>query len=53
MSKLIAFIVKSSTVYLLSLGNYYNQGEIRKRELLQSCDVLGIPPSSVMIIDNR
>uniref|UniRef100_A0A8C8YTD7 N-acetylglucosaminylphosphatidylinositol deacetylase n=1 Tax=Prolemur simus TaxID=1328070 RepID=A0A8C8YTD7_PROSS len=35
-----------------SAGNYYNQGEIRKKELLQSCDVLGIPPSSVMIIDN-
>ncbi|KAM5214775.1 N-acetylglucosaminyl-phosphatidylinositol de-N-acetylase [Hipposideros larvatus] len=42
-------------VFLLcfSAGNYYNQGEIRKKELLQSCDVLGIPPSSVMIIDNR
>lgn len=22
----------------------HNQGEIRKKELLQSCDVLGIPP---------
>ncbi|KAF6299351.1 phosphatidylinositol glycan anchor biosynthesis class L [Rhinolophus ferrumequinum] len=42
-------------VFLLcfSAGNYYNQGEIRKKELLQSCDVLGVPPSSVMIIDNR
>ncbi|XP_048222684.1 N-acetylglucosaminyl-phosphatidylinositol de-N-acetylase isoform X4 [Perognathus longimembris pacificus] len=36
-----------------SAGNYYNQGEIRKKELLQSCDVLGIPSSHVMIIDNR
>ncbi|XP_028355668.1 N-acetylglucosaminyl-phosphatidylinositol de-N-acetylase [Physeter macrocephalus] len=36
-----------------SAGNYYNQGETRKKELLQSCDVLGIPPSNVMIIDNR
>ncbi|XP_032354786.1 N-acetylglucosaminyl-phosphatidylinositol de-N-acetylase isoform X4 [Camelus ferus] len=36
-----------------SAGNYYNQGEIRKKELLQSCEVLGIPPSSVMIIDHR
>ncbi|KAM4822987.1 N-acetylglucosaminyl-phosphatidylinositol de-N-acetylase isoform X1 [Urocitellus parryii] len=35
-----------------SAGNYYNQGEIRKKELLQSCDVLGIPTSQVMIIDN-
>ena len=40
-------------MYLLSSGNYYNQGEIRKKELLQSCDVLGIPPSDVMIIENR
>ncbi|KAM5151480.1 N-acetylglucosaminyl-phosphatidylinositol de-N-acetylase isoform 6-T6 [Callospermophilus lateralis] len=36
-----------------SAGNYYNQGEIRKKELLQSCDVLGIPTSRVMIIDNN
>ncbi|XP_055432410.1 N-acetylglucosaminyl-phosphatidylinositol de-N-acetylase isoform X1 [Bubalus kerabau] len=36
-----------------SAGNYYNQGEIRKKELLQSCDVLGIPLSNVMIIENR
>ncbi|XP_066221052.1 N-acetylglucosaminyl-phosphatidylinositol de-N-acetylase isoform X4 [Saccopteryx leptura] len=42
-------------VFLLcfSAGNYYNQGETRKKELVQSCDVLGIPPSSVMIIDSR
>ncbi|KAL6052303.1 hypothetical protein STEG23_014416 [Scotinomys teguina] len=41
-------------VFLLcfSTGNYYNQGEIRKKELLQSCDVLGIPSSRLMIIDN-
>ncbi|XP_050019627.1 N-acetylglucosaminyl-phosphatidylinositol de-N-acetylase isoform X3 [Alexandromys fortis] len=40
-------------VFLLcfSAGNYYSQGEIRKKELLQSCDVLGIPPSRVTIID--
>ncbi|KAM6174370.1 N-acetylglucosaminyl-phosphatidylinositol de-N-acetylase [Erethizon dorsatum] len=41
------------SVLCFSAGNYYNQGEIRKKELLQSCDVLGIPPSCVMIIDNR
>ncbi|XP_059126869.1 N-acetylglucosaminyl-phosphatidylinositol de-N-acetylase isoform X4 [Peromyscus eremicus] len=42
-------------VFLLcfSTGNYYNQGEIRRKELLQSCDVLGIPPPNVTIIDNR
>ncbi|KAL1775534.1 N-acetylglucosaminyl-phosphatidylinositol de-N-acetylase, partial [Sigmodon hispidus] len=27
--------------------------EIQKKELFQSCDVLGIPPSRVTIIDNR
>ncbi|KAM5309647.1 N-acetylglucosaminyl-phosphatidylinositol de-N-acetylase isoform 2-T3 [Glossophaga mutica] len=42
-------------VFLLcfSAGNYYNQGEIRKKELLQSCGVLGIPAASITIIDNR
>ncbi|XP_067421950.1 N-acetylglucosaminyl-phosphatidylinositol de-N-acetylase isoform X2 [Emydura macquarii macquarii] len=36
-----------------SSGNYYNQGEIRKKELVQSCAVLGIPPSNVTVIDHR
>ncbi|KAM6163011.1 N-acetylglucosaminyl-phosphatidylinositol de-N-acetylase [Rhynchocyon petersi] len=36
-----------------STGNFYNQGEIRKKELLKSCAVLGIPSSRIMIIDNR
>ncbi|NXE87321.1 PIGL acetylase, partial [Menura novaehollandiae] len=34
-------------------GNYYNQGEIRKQELEQSCFVLGIPASDVTVIDHR
>ncbi|NXL46254.1 PIGL acetylase, partial [Podilymbus podiceps] len=34
-------------------GNYYNQGEIRKKELEQSCFLLGIPASDVTIIDHR
>ncbi|NWT01179.1 PIGL acetylase, partial [Mionectes macconnelli] len=34
-------------------GNYYNQGEIRKKELEQSCCVLGIPASDVTVIDHR
>ncbi|NWZ00391.1 PIGL acetylase, partial [Loxia curvirostra] len=34
-------------------GNYYNQGEIRKKELEQSCYVLGIPASDVTVIDHR
>ncbi|XP_071431057.1 N-acetylglucosaminyl-phosphatidylinositol de-N-acetylase [Pithys albifrons albifrons] len=36
-----------------SAGNYYNQGEIRKKELEESCCVLGIPPSDVTVIDHR
>ncbi|NXE52175.1 PIGL acetylase, partial [Casuarius casuarius] len=34
-------------------GNYYNQGEIRKKELEQSCLLLGIPASSVTVVDHR
>ncbi|RLV97137.1 hypothetical protein DV515_00012084 [Chloebia gouldiae] len=34
-------------------GNYYKQGEIRKKELEQSCCVLGIPASDVTVIDHR
>ncbi|NXM08167.1 PIGL acetylase, partial [Tyrannus savana] len=34
-------------------GNYYNQGEIRKKELEQSCRVLGIPESDVTVVDHR
>ncbi|NXU72647.1 PIGL acetylase, partial [Oreotrochilus melanogaster] len=34
-------------------GNYYNQGEIRKKELEQSCFLLGIPASAVTVLDHR
>ncbi|XP_042735824.1 N-acetylglucosaminyl-phosphatidylinositol de-N-acetylase isoform X2 [Lagopus leucura] len=34
-------------------GNYYNQGEIRKKELEQSCCLLGVPASNVTVIDHR
>ncbi|NXJ37236.1 PIGL acetylase, partial [Ciconia maguari] len=34
-------------------GNYYNQGEIRKKELEQSCFLLGIPASDVTVVDHR
>ncbi|NXW49593.1 PIGL acetylase, partial [Nyctiprogne leucopyga] len=34
-------------------GNYYNQGEIRRKELEQSCFLLGIPASDVTVIDHR
>lgn len=38
---------------LLFSGNYYNQGEIRKKELEESCVLLGIAASDVTIIDHR
>ncbi|XP_063811914.1 N-acetylglucosaminyl-phosphatidylinositol de-N-acetylase [Pseudophryne corroboree] len=40
------------SVLCCSTGNYYNQGEIRRRELIQSCAVLGVPPTHVTIIDH-
>ncbi|KAM9320816.1 N-acetylglucosaminyl-phosphatidylinositol de-N-acetylase [Gastrophryne carolinensis] len=41
------------SVLCCSTGNYYNQGEIRKKELVQSCAALGIPTSNVAILDHR
>ncbi|XP_017268046.1 N-acetylglucosaminyl-phosphatidylinositol de-N-acetylase [Kryptolebias marmoratus] len=45
----------NATVHLLCLseGNYYNQGAQRRRELLDSCAVLGIPASRVTIINHK
>ncbi|XP_071756899.1 N-acetylglucosaminyl-phosphatidylinositol de-N-acetylase [Centroberyx gerrardi] len=40
-------------VLCLSPGNYYNQGAQRKKELLDSCAVLGIPASRVTIVDHK
>ncbi|KAG8590603.1 hypothetical protein GDO81_006807 [Engystomops pustulosus] len=40
------------SVLCCSTGNYYNQGEMRKRELVQSCAALGIAPSDVTLIDH-
>ncbi|CAJ1064382.1 N-acetylglucosaminyl-phosphatidylinositol de-N-acetylase [Xyrichtys novacula] len=43
------------SVYLLCLseGNYYNQGALRRQELLDSCAVLGIPDSRVTVINHK
>ncbi|XP_069801218.1 N-acetylglucosaminyl-phosphatidylinositol de-N-acetylase [Dendropsophus ebraccatus] len=41
------------SVLCCSAGNYYNQGETRKKELIQSCAALGIAPSNVTLIDHR
>ncbi|XP_006641069.2 N-acetylglucosaminyl-phosphatidylinositol de-N-acetylase [Lepisosteus oculatus] len=45
----------NASVHLLCLssGNYYSQGEVRKKELLKSCEVFGIPPAHVTVIENR
>uniref|UniRef100_A0A8C0UV03 N-acetylglucosaminylphosphatidylinositol deacetylase n=1 Tax=Cyanistes caeruleus TaxID=156563 RepID=A0A8C0UV03_CYACU len=48
-----AFFFLMVLLCLLFSGNYYNQGEIRKKELEQSCCVLGIPASDVTVIDHR
>ncbi|KAM3936387.1 N-acetylglucosaminyl-phosphatidylinositol de-N-acetylase [Leptodactylus fuscus] len=40
------------SVLCCSTGNYYNQGETRKEELIQSCAALGIAPSNVTIVDH-
>ncbi|XP_056415198.1 N-acetylglucosaminyl-phosphatidylinositol de-N-acetylase [Hyla sarda] len=40
------------SVLCCSTGNYYNQGETRKKELIQSCAALGIAPSNVTLIDH-
>ncbi|XP_058856806.1 uncharacterized protein LOC117430253 isoform X4 [Acipenser ruthenus] len=52
---IIHFVKLNVSVYLLCLsaGNYYNQGEIRKKELLKSCGVLGIPAAHLTVIDCR
>ncbi|XP_054703831.1 N-acetylglucosaminyl-phosphatidylinositol de-N-acetylase isoform X3 [Grus americana] len=42
-----------AAVLCCSAGNYYNQGEIRKKELEQSCFLLGIPASDVTVVDHR
>ncbi|XP_044139686.1 N-acetylglucosaminyl-phosphatidylinositol de-N-acetylase [Bufo gargarizans] len=40
------------SVLCCSTGNYYNQGETRKKELFQSCAALGIATSNVTLIDH-
>ncbi|XP_067866968.1 N-acetylglucosaminyl-phosphatidylinositol de-N-acetylase isoform X3 [Heterodontus francisci] len=52
---LLRLVGRGLSVHLLCLstGNFYNQGEVRKKELLQSCAVLGIPSSRVTVLDHR
>ncbi|XP_078080708.1 N-acetylglucosaminyl-phosphatidylinositol de-N-acetylase isoform X3 [Mustelus asterias] len=52
---LLGLVARGLPVHLLCLstGNFYKQGEIRKKELVQSCAVLGLPSSRVTILDHR
>ncbi|KAL2086994.1 hypothetical protein ACEWY4_018053 [Coilia grayii] len=52
---IILLLKQGISVHLLCLssGNYYNQGALRKNELLDSAAVLGIPPSQVTVIDHQ
>ncbi|XP_042612560.1 N-acetylglucosaminyl-phosphatidylinositol de-N-acetylase-like [Cyprinus carpio] len=51
----LKLVESHAALYLLCLstGNYNNQGLQRKRELLDSCAVLGIPSDHVTIIDDK
>ncbi|KAM9384953.1 N-acetylglucosaminyl-phosphatidylinositol de-N-acetylase [Pholidichthys leucotaenia] len=52
---LIRLVELKASVHLLCLseGNYYNQGALRRQELINSCEVLGIPASRVTIINHK
>ncbi|TRY94446.1 hypothetical protein DNTS_011368 [Danionella cerebrum] len=52
---IINLVESRADVYLLCLstGNYNNQGAQRKKELLNSCAVLGIPANLVTVIDHK
>ncbi|KAL9980968.1 hypothetical protein ACROYT_G009617 [Oculina patagonica] len=54
-SPAILNLQRCCTVHLLCLstGNFYQQGDLRKQELLSSCSILGIPSNHVTIIDHR
>ncbi|KAJ8412414.1 hypothetical protein AAFF_G00127500 [Aldrovandia affinis] len=52
---ILRLLQSSASVHLLCLssGNYYNQGDLRQKELRDSCNVLGIPASQVTIVDHK
>ncbi|XP_078729716.1 N-acetylglucosaminyl-phosphatidylinositol de-N-acetylase [Lampetra fluviatilis] len=42
---------RAAHLLCLSTGNFYNQGNLREKELRESCRVLGIPNSRVTVVD--
>lgn len=52
---ILSLLREGHNVYLvcLSKGDYYNQGDLRKKELIASCSKLGILPYHVTIVDDE
>lgn len=52
---ILSLLRHGHNVYLvcLSKGDYYNQGDVRKKELLSSCSKLGVMPNHVTIVDDE
>ncbi|RUS85635.1 hypothetical protein EGW08_006581, partial [Elysia chlorotica] len=53
-SPAIIQLCKTSEVFILctTSGDYYKQGELRKKELLESCRILGVADHNVQVLDN-
>ncbi|XP_045187071.2 N-acetylglucosaminyl-phosphatidylinositol de-N-acetylase-like [Mercenaria mercenaria] len=52
---ILSLLREGHNIYLvcLSKGDFYNEGEVRKKELLASCSKLGIMPNHVTIVDDE
>ncbi|GFR90710.1 phosphatidylinositol glycan anchor biosynthesis, class L [Elysia marginata] len=53
-SPTIIYLSKTSEVFVMctTSGNYYKKGEERKKELLESCKILGVADHNVQVLDN-
>ena len=40
-------------LFMSFTGDYYKVGERRKKELIKSCGILGIPDRNVFIVDHE
>ena len=52
---ILSTIKEGHNIYLvcLSKGDYYNKGDVRKKELIASCSKLGVMPNHVTIVDDE
>ncbi|XP_074642785.1 N-acetylglucosaminyl-phosphatidylinositol de-N-acetylase-like isoform X2 [Tubulanus polymorphus] len=52
---ILSMIACGHSVYLLCLstGDYYGEGEKRKEELFESCEILGLPVENVSLVDDK